>query len=138
MTTEPNDEKELLRLCGLMVDGQLDETDRQRLSALLSADASARAFYRSYMDAHAGLLLHYGRVAASTSGSRREQTGLDVDKAQRLLQFFGLGAVSHIAKENRPRRETWSEKEVSQGTGIRTDTERGKRLLAFFGLDVVS
>lgn len=137
MTTEPNDEKELLRLCGLMVDGQLDETDRQSLSVLLSADASARAFYRSYMDAHARLLLHYAPVGASTFSFPGEQTGPDIEKAQRLLQFFGLEGVN-IANEDRPRRETWGKKEVSQGTGIRTDTERAKRLLEFFGVGVVS
>jgi anti-sigma factor RsiW len=62
MNIEPMHEKELVRLCGLMVDGQLGDADTQHLSELLSADASARAFYRSYMDAHARLLLHYEPV----------------------------------------------------------------------------
>ena len=62
MNAKPNDANELLRLCGLLVDEQLDEADARRLSELLAADAKARAFYRSYMDAHARLLLHYEPV----------------------------------------------------------------------------
>ena len=62
MNAKPNDENELLRLCGLLVDEQLSETDAQRLAKLLAADSDARAFYRSYMDAHARLLLHYEPV----------------------------------------------------------------------------
>ena len=62
MSTESNNEKELLRLCGLMVDGGLDDLDGKRLSELLASDAAAREFYRGYMDAHARLLLHFEPV----------------------------------------------------------------------------
>lgn len=62
MSTESNNEKELLRLCGLMVDGELDDLDGKRLSELLASDAAAREFYRGYVDAHAGLLLHFEPV----------------------------------------------------------------------------
>lgn len=59
MNAETNHEKELLRLCGLMVDGGLEDSDMKRLSELLSTDASAREFYRGYMDVHARFLLHF-------------------------------------------------------------------------------
>ena len=62
MNAEANHEKELLRLCGLMVDGGLEDADMERLSELLSTDASAREFYRRYMDVHARLLLHFEPV----------------------------------------------------------------------------
>ena len=62
MNVEANHEKELLRLCGLMVDGGLEDADMERLSELLSTDASARAFYRGYMDVHARFLLHFEPV----------------------------------------------------------------------------
>ena len=62
MNTEANHEKELLRLCGVMVDGVLEDADMERLSELLSTDASAREFYRHYMDVHARMLLHFEPV----------------------------------------------------------------------------
>jgi len=62
MNAETNHEKELLRLCGLMVDGGLEDSDMERLSELLSTDASAREFYRGYMDVHARFLLHFEPV----------------------------------------------------------------------------
>ena len=62
MNAEANHEKELLQLCGLMVDGGLKDADMERLSELLSTDASAREFYRGYMDVHARLLLHFEPV----------------------------------------------------------------------------
>lgn len=62
MNTEANHEKELFRLCGLIVDGGLEDADMERLSELLSTDASAREFYRGYMDVHARFLLHFEPV----------------------------------------------------------------------------
>jgi anti-sigma factor RsiW len=62
MNAEANHEKELLRLCGLMVDGGLEKADMERLSELLRTDASAREFYRGYMDVHARFLLHFEPV----------------------------------------------------------------------------
>jgi len=62
MNVEANHEKELLRLCGVMVDGVLEDADMERLSELLSTDASAREFYRLYMDVHARMLLHFEPV----------------------------------------------------------------------------
>jgi anti-sigma factor RsiW len=62
MNAEANYEKELLRLCGLMVDGGLEDADMERLSDLLSTDAAAREFYRGYMDVHARFLLHFEPV----------------------------------------------------------------------------
>ena len=62
MNAELNHNKELLRLCGLMVDGGLEGADMERLSELLSTDAPAREFYRGYMDVHARLLLHFEPV----------------------------------------------------------------------------
>lgn len=62
MNVQMNHEKELLRLCGLMVDGGLEDSDIKRLSELLSTDASAREFYRGYMDVHARILLHFEPV----------------------------------------------------------------------------
>ena len=62
MNAETNHEKELLRLCGQMVDGGLEDSDMKRLSELLSTDASAREFYREYMDVHARFLLHFEPV----------------------------------------------------------------------------
>ncbi len=75
----PNDENELLRLCGLWVDGGLGETDLQRLSELLNADPSARAFYQSYMDAHARLLLHFEPVPV-VDGPTEEPAGCVVER----------------------------------------------------------
>lgn len=62
MSAESNNENELLRLCGLMVDGGLEDADMESLSELLSTDAAAREFYRGYMDVHARLLLHFEPV----------------------------------------------------------------------------
>lgn len=62
MNVEANHEKELLWLCGLMVDGGLRDADMESLSQLLSTDAAAREFYRRYMDVHARLLLHFEPV----------------------------------------------------------------------------
>ena len=62
MSAESNSNKQLMRLCGLMVDGGLDDADMERLSELLTSDAAAREFYRGYMDAHARLLLHFEPV----------------------------------------------------------------------------
>ncbi len=65
MNTDTNHENELLRLCGLMIDGRLEDADVERLSELLGTDASAREFYRGYMDVHARFLLHFEPVPDS-------------------------------------------------------------------------
>jgi anti-sigma factor RsiW len=99
MNIEANDEKELLRLCGLMVDGQLDETDWRGLSKLLSASASARAFYRSYMDAHARLLLHYEPVPVADEPYEElvEPLASQLEPSASQTSWFNIAAALAVA-----------------------------------------
>ena len=97
MTAEPNIEQELLRLCGLVADGQLGETDSQRLSELLSAEASARAFYRSYMDAHARLLLHYEPVPVVDEPAEKRVDRFLAEPAPRFARQSSWWRVATMA-----------------------------------------
>lgn len=62
MNIEANHEQDLFRLCGLVVDGELEDSDRERLSELLATDVNSRELYRCYMDVHARLLLQFEPV----------------------------------------------------------------------------
>lgn len=120
MNAESNNEKELLQLCGLMVDGGLDDADMQRLSELLTSDASAREFYRSYMDAHARLLLHYEPVpvldepleepvhqlAAARERLGHRSSSLQFVAAAALLLMTGLNVIQSAGNREAARRPT--------------------------------
>ena len=98
-----NDERELLRLCGLMVDGNLDHGDARRLAELLEQDSEARALYRNIVDVHARLLLQYEEAPAfeeSITETKRTETGSpwwQFAAAAALVLFTGLNAVHSAA-----------------------------------------
>lgn len=92
-------EKELLRLCGLMVDGTLDGHDARRLAELLEQEAEARALYRNIIDVHARLLLQYEEASAfeeSAAETKRVETHSpwwQFAAAAALVLFAGLNLI---------------------------------------------
>ncbi len=107
----------------LMVDDGFGDPDMQRLSELLTSDASARAFYRSYMDAHARLLLHHEPVPVLDEPIEKPADQLAADReplrsswwqfaaAAVLLLMTGLNVIQsagnlEAAKTSRPA-PTW-------------------------------
>jgi hypothetical protein len=62
VAVSPDLRRELERLVSALCDGDLSDTDRDRLDQLLAADPEARRRYLELIDLHAALLVRRGRV----------------------------------------------------------------------------
>jgi hypothetical protein len=95
--TPSDDMRQLRPLLLAVVDGSLQAVDSRRLEQILDSNATARAFYRRYLELHA-MLLFENQPAAATA-----------EPLQSAKEF-----LEHVRRASRP--ETWQNECVAEMT----------------------